>query len=1512
MAQHRDRRPRGSWKQIFSIILATVMLVGILPESTLNVSALEINSTDEVIETVEADEFEEGTQNTSDINQYESFESEPNTQDHNGDFDFPNGAESSSYENLSLEEETTSTWINPGKESDEPDTTAEKDSGDENRYTDWDNAFTLDDRDEKVDDEDSENNAIEAEFSDNENHETIEGHQDDVIFAENTGEEIVSEDAMGAKVAYGDCGENASWELDSNGTLTISGSGEMADYESGQYSPWYSYRSKIKSIIVCDNIRKVGKSCFRDIRDLESVTLPDGLISIGENAFFLCVKLSHIELPNSIETIEAGAFGDCVGLNEIVLPNSLKIIPFYLFLDCINLKQVGIPEGVESIDVGAFEGCSSLTSLYIPGTVSSIGTGSFARCKNLTELSIPSSLKSIGENVFTECSSLSDIYYSGNEAEWSGIAGIENALIPDGTEIHYNSHYLEKVSRLDPTCTENGIEEHYKCAYCGKLFEDSNGQIELSDGDISIPPNGHVEVIDDPIQPTCTKTGLTQGSHCSICGIVLIAQREMPATGHAWYDDYTVDSEPTCIDNGSKSIHCSQCDAVKNEQIIPAIGHVWTENYIVDKQPNCIDEGSQSIHCTQCDAVKDEKVIPATGHSFGEWNVIKEATAREKGLKERSCSKCDFVEQEVIPRTIITPTIILSQKEFIYNGKEQKPTVIVKDDNEEISSDNYSLTFESSVNVGTYSVKVELKGEYEGGGSATYTIIPKEITPAITLSSTSMVYNGKPQIPNVTVMDGDNLINALNYDVHYEADNKDVGTYTVTVNLKGNYLGVGRASYRITPKTITPTVILSKASAIYDGKVKKPNVTVKNGSTNLSTSDYSITYPSELKNAGNYKIIVTLKGNYSGERTVSFKITAKEITPSVILSKTSYIYNGKIQKPAVTVNNGSINLAKSNYTVTYSSGLKNAGAYKVTVKLKGNYSGSKTVSYTIKPKKITPKVVLSKSSFVYNGKVQKPAITVINGSAKLATSDYHITYSSGLKNAGTYKIIVKMKGNYSGSKTVSYKITAKKITPTVSLSKTVFSYNGKVQKPIVTVKNGSKKLTTSNYSVSFSKGLKNVGSYRVIVRLKGNLSGSKTVSYKINPKGTAISNAIGTHKEITVKWRKQATQITGYQIQYSRSSSFTSGNKILTLANPSMTSTGIRKSEAGKHYYVRIRTYKKLGSVMYYSAWSEGAYTAIRQTIKPKKSFWMSTSDYSYEEFPKRVSYTFTTNQRMMLVVPFSINKPDGSEKFRITLKDNIGKIHQNYTISTKGYDSDDSYWCWNATSFVNPGTYTYTLEIIESSGYVTYSILGFLANSTSANIKSQITTESGNWIKIGDIGEGCPFYTLSTSNRNIVNSFEVNIDGEVYAWADKRGKATVTLKLANGKQYTSSINVVAGDPDFDARITQYVTRDNYFEVKVENYRPSDITIIRKGAKVVDDDYKEYDRNIKSGDNIVVKGGQTKTIRFYINGDYTWPDYKDFTLYAKFIFEGVTYDWHVWYYDSVYKKGGKWLTTYWD
>lgn len=180
---------------------------------------------------------------------------------------------------------------------------------------------------------------------------------------------------------------------------------------------------------------------------------------------------------------------------------------------------------------------------------------------------------------------------------------------------------------------------------------------------------------------------------------------------------------------------------------------------------------------------------------------------------------------------------------------------------------------------------------------------------------------------------------------------------------------------------------------------------------------------------------------------------------------------------------------------------------------------------------------------------------------------------------------------------IAYKKTSPEIVSAknVSLSRTSYTYDGKVKKPTVTVKDSKgKTIAASNYKVTYGKGRKNVGKYTVKVTFTGDYAGTVTKTFKINPKSTTISSITAKSKGFKVKWKKNTTQTTGYQIQYSTNSKF-KGAKTVTVSKNKTTYKTISKLKAKKKYYVRIRTYKKIGSTKYYSSWSK------TKTVKTKR-----------------------------------------------------------------------------------------------------------------------------------------------------------------------------------------------------------------------------------------------------------------------------------------------------------------------
>ena len=272
-------------------------------------------------------------------------------------------------------------------------------------------------------------------------------------------------------IASGTCGysgENLKWTLDSDGKLTISGTGKMSNT-----APWSSYSASIKSVEILEGVTSIGAYAFQDCSGLTSIPLPSTVTNIGIRAFKGCSGLISISLPEGVTSIGEQTFYDCSSLTSIPLPKGVTSIGNHAFSGCSRLTSISLPEGVTSIGNGAFSGCSGLISISIPKGVTSIGESTFSRCSSLTLISLPEGVKSIGRGAFYYCSDLTSISLPesvtsiGNYA-FSGCSSLTSISIPEGVTSISESTFsscssLTSIS-IPSTVTSIGISAFYHCS----------------------------------------------------------------------------------------------------------------------------------------------------------------------------------------------------------------------------------------------------------------------------------------------------------------------------------------------------------------------------------------------------------------------------------------------------------------------------------------------------------------------------------------------------------------------------------------------------------------------------------------------------------------------------------------------------------------------------------------------------------------------------------------------------------------------------------------------------------------------------------------------------------------------------------------------------------------------------------------------------------------------------------------------------------------------------------------
>lgn len=416
--------------------------------------------------------------------------------------------------------------------------------------------------------------------------------------------------------------------------------------------------SNLTSIKIPEGVSVVSQSVFSNCSNLTEVDLPDSIKTISSYAFSGCTNLGNIIIPEGVTTLDSYAFEDCINLNNVVIPEEITVlyngtfkgcksltditIPKELvsinnaaFMDCINLADINIPESVISIDSYAFAGCNGLENFNIPEGVLTLGKGAFYGCKNLKSIYIPGSMASVEDEVFTGCDNLRAVRYPDSREEWDSlnVSDTGNAVIYCNYDPNHTHSYIFKLIKPG-NCTEKGTGEEI-CEICGDYYETeipatdhtwNQGTITrkatcTETGEImyvcnicgtvrkeEIPMADHTAVIDKAVSATCETDGLTEGSHCSVCGKTLVPQNVVPAR-HSW-DEGKVTKEPTCEEPGTKVYTCTECGKTK------------------------------------------EAEIEASGHKFTSWKTIRRADVFSPEKQSRICSACSKSEQREVGKKL--------------------------------------------------------------------------------------------------------------------------------------------------------------------------------------------------------------------------------------------------------------------------------------------------------------------------------------------------------------------------------------------------------------------------------------------------------------------------------------------------------------------------------------------------------------------------------------------------------------------------------------------------------------------------------------------------------------------------------------------------------------------------------------------------------------------------------------------------------------------------------------------
>ncbi len=459
----------------------------------------------------------------------------------------------------------------------------------------------------------------------------------------------------------------------------------------------------------------------------------------------------------------------------------------------------------------------------------------------------------------------------------------------------------------------------------------------------------------------------------------------------------------------------------------------------------------------------------------------------------------------------------LSPTELTYTGSAQTPAITLE--HKTVSGamglrqgTDFDAAYKANVNAGTATVTITAKGFYTGTRTATFKIKPAPMSSVTaSLSPKSYTYDGAAKTPAISASFNGKTLGTADFSSSIK-DNVNAGTATVTLTGKGNFTGTRELTFKINRASVASADV-TVPSQTYTGSALKPKLTVKVGGRMLvAGTDYEVSF-ADNTNAGTASYTVTGIGNYAGTVSGTFTINKASVANAAV-TVADQTYDGSAKTPAPTVKVGSRTLKSgTDYSVSYADNV-DAGTATVTIKGKGNYTGTTKETFKIAPADLS-KAKVTAANQTYNGSARKPAPKVeLAGLAPVSGTDYTVSYANNV-DAGTATVTIKGKGNYAGKASTTFKINPASLAKADVTAKDQ-TYSGSALKPAPTVTLGGKTLVAADYTVAYAKNV-NAGTATVTVTGKGNYKDSASGTFKINPASIAKAAVAVPDQEWTGK-----------------------------------------------------------------------------------------------------------------------------------------------------------------------------------------------------------------------------------------------------------------------------------------------------------------------------------------------------------------------------------------------------------
>lgn len=795
------------------------------------------------------------------------------------------------------------------------------------------------------------------------------------------------------------CGDNAYWDIDTidgETVFTVSGSGDMYDYmlnidDGRDNRPWKDI--EIDKVVIEDGITRIGNRAFDSeafytydenndewLRGgVKSIEFGNGLKSIGEQAFCWCA-IEEVSLPEGLKTIETRAFSNNENLTHISFPRGLEAIGDFCFNQCASLSSIRLPEGLKELGNSCFSGVGvdflGSSELELPEGLESIGSFCFGSAGDTVY--IPASVAKIGDEPFG--TSHPWIVVSDDNEYYAAVDGVlydkdyktiiscptsktGDFVIPETVET-IREYAFENSGITSVTIPESvSVIPHAAFWFCNQLQ-----RVTFPNTDISITGQAfygceqltEIELPEGLVELGGTAFGGTGIKSITISAPLANAEREIYIADMDNLEEVRF-SEGTEKINSQFIWDCPNLKTLYLPASLKRVGHIDTVvfNRYLYAFDNC--EGIQDVYYS--DFTKHFKEIDNVMLETSLWNALQNGHLHieTSGLVNAEITWAVTGVSGDLTLTISgtgsLPNFDDPKDAPWYDGRDEITHVVIEDGITSIGANDFSMYKKIEDVTLPESVEGFSNAAFRGcnqlvdfyyvpsGTDEHYLIEPRYLLSLVT---------GEPIEPEVYVAKDDvELVNGRDYTVSYE-NNTSIGQALIKVEFIGDHAGKGRA---VIPFTITDKLLdgeniraissirLSANSYEYDGREHKPDAEVKSGRWVLTeNADFKLSYSSGRKDKGRYRVVAEGIGAYTGMKWDSFEITPKNIAGfSASLSTTSYTYDGKAKTPSVSVSG----LTANDYSVSYSDNTE-VGTGIVTITGKGNYTGQKELTFTIK------------------------------------------------------------------------------------------------------------------------------------------------------------------------------------------------------------------------------------------------------------------------------------------------------------------------------------------------------------------------------------------------------------------------------------------------------------------------------------------------------------------------------------------------------------------------------------